>query len=59
MTWQASDVFERGDLEEATHRYQLILQEFPNDPVAKSMLGVLSPSVVPSATIGADRAAGE
>jgi adenylate cyclase len=59
ITWRASEVFERGHLEEAAHRYQLILEEFPNDPVAKSMLEVLLPSVVPSVTIGADRTVGE
>jgi hypothetical protein len=59
MTWQASEVFESGDLAEAAHRYQKILQEFPDDSVAKSMLEGLSPSVVPSATIGPDRTADE
>jgi hypothetical protein len=51
MTWQASEAFESGDLENAAHRYQLILQEFPNDPVAKSMLDVVSPHVVSPATV--------
>jgi adenylate cyclase len=59
MTWEASEYFERGDFSEAARRYQKILEEFPNDTVAKSMLeAASSPSIVPSATIGADKAVG-
>jgi hypothetical protein len=37
-TWAASTCFEAGDLEAAAFRYQEILEHFPNDGVAKSML---------------------
>ena len=56
---EASEYFERGELREAARRYEKILEEFPNDSVAKSMLEAASPSIVPSATIGAGRAVGE
>jgi adenylate cyclase len=42
MTWEASECFEKGDLKEAARRYRKILEEFPADPVAKSMLEVVS-----------------
>ena len=58
-TLEASEYFERGELREAARRYEKILEEFPNDSVAKSMLEAASPSIVPSATIGAGRAVGE
>jgi adenylate cyclase len=38
MTRSASDAFERGDFAEAARLYRIILQEFPHDPVARSML---------------------
>jgi adenylate cyclase len=38
MTWEASRSYERGDFAEAARRYQAILDVFPDDPVAKSML---------------------
>ena len=44
MTWGASSCFERGDFAEATLRYRGILELFPNDLVAKSMLHDLSPN---------------
>lgn len=49
MTLLASKSFDKGDLEEAARRYRDILGEFPNDPVAKSMLAACSPSFAPSA----------
>jgi class 3 adenylate cyclase/ABC-type nitrate/sulfonate/bicarbonate transport system substrate-binding protein len=42
MTWEASECLEKGDLKEAARRYQKILEEFPDDPVAKLMLVVSS-----------------
>jgi adenylate cyclase len=42
MTWEASECFEKADLKEADRRYRKILEEFPGDPVAKSMLEVVS-----------------
>jgi adenylate cyclase len=42
LTWEASEHFEKGDLKEAARRYRKILDEFPGDPVAKSMLEVVS-----------------
>ena len=59
LTWEASDYFERGEFGEATRRYRKLLEEFPSDTVAKSMLDASSPSIVPSATVGADKAVGE
>jgi hypothetical protein len=38
MTWEAARSFERGDVAEAMRRYQAMLDVFPDDPVAKSML---------------------
>ena len=43
MTRSASDSFERGDFTEASHLYRIILQDFPHDPVARSMLVACSP----------------
>jgi len=47
MTWITSKYFDKGDLEEAARRYRDILGEFPNDPVAKTMLAACSPSLIP------------
>jgi class 3 adenylate cyclase/ABC-type nitrate/sulfonate/bicarbonate transport system substrate-binding protein len=38
MTWQASRRFEAGDFAAAERAYRAILDSFPGDPVAKSML---------------------
>lgn len=57
MTWEASEYFERKDLSEATRRYRRILEEFPGDPVAKSMLEVAFSSTGPAGAPGAGRAA--
>lgn len=38
MTWDASTYFERRDFAEAARRYRKILEAFPNDPVARSLL---------------------
>jgi class 3 adenylate cyclase/ABC-type nitrate/sulfonate/bicarbonate transport system substrate-binding protein len=38
LTREASSDFERGELGQAARRYQDILQAFPGDPVAKSLL---------------------
>ena len=38
MTCIASGAFEKGDFGEAACRYRQILEEFPNDSVAKAML---------------------
>ncbi|WP_235999317.1 ABC transporter substrate-binding protein [Bradyrhizobium uaiense] len=61
MTWEASEYFERGEFGEAARRYQDVLEEFPSDAVAKSMLEACSssPSIAPSATVDGDEAAGE
>jgi adenylate cyclase len=48
MTWAASNRFEVGDVEGAARRYWEILQEFPNDGVAKSMLAACAPNNVPT-----------
>jgi outer membrane protein assembly factor BamD (BamD/ComL family) len=47
MPWVASKSFDKGDFEKAARRYRDILGEFPNDPVAKTMLAACSPSIVP------------
>jgi adenylate cyclase len=52
MTWEASECFERGDLGEAARRYRKILEEFPSDTVAKSMLEASSPTIAPLSTVG-------
>ena len=39
MTWQASQQFEAGDVPAAERAYRAILDEFPDDPVARFMLG--------------------
>ena len=38
LTQEASLDFERGELGQAARRYEDILQVFPDDPVAKSLL---------------------
>lgn len=43
MTWRASKCFEAGDLEGAGRRYREILDRFPDDGVAKSMLAACLP----------------
>jgi adenylate cyclase len=50
MTWAASRCFEAGDLEGAARRYREILEHFPNDGVAKSMLAACLQSKVPAVT---------
>ena len=47
MTSEASEYFERGEFGEAARRYRKILEEFPSDTVAKSMLEASSPTIVP------------
>jgi class 3 adenylate cyclase/ABC-type nitrate/sulfonate/bicarbonate transport system substrate-binding protein len=47
MTWKASNYFEQDAFDEAASGYREILQAFPNDPVAKTMLSDLSPSLQP------------
>src|SRR5260370_38530794 len=42
MTGEASKSFERGDLSEAARRYREILNLFPDDPVARSLLRICS-----------------
>jgi class 3 adenylate cyclase/ABC-type nitrate/sulfonate/bicarbonate transport system substrate-binding protein len=59
MTWGASEYFERGHFSEAVRRYRKILEEFPNDAVAKSMLEVSVQSAVHATTISTDKAVGE
>ncbi|SHH95380.1 Adenylate cyclase, class 3 [Bradyrhizobium erythrophlei] len=46
MTWAASRCFEAGDIEGASCGYREILEHFPNDGVAKSMLVACSQSKV-------------
>jgi len=48
ITWAASRCFEAGDLEAAACRYREILEHFPNDGVAKSMLATCMQSKVPA-----------
>ena len=48
LTWSASTFFEKRDFDESARRYWKILGEFPNDTVAKAMLAVCSPSIVPA-----------
>jgi len=47
MTWAASSCFERGDVSEAARRYREILELFPGDAVATSMLRGLSACLQP------------
>jgi adenylate cyclase len=47
MTRAASGYFERGELKEAARCYEEILQAFPGDPVAKSLLVMCSTMVSP------------
>jgi adenylate cyclase len=44
LTWIASGYYEKGDFAAAALRYSDILKEYPNDPVAKSMLAASSAS---------------
>jgi adenylate cyclase len=41
-TGEASIYFERGELDQAARRYENILRDFPDDPVAKSLLAMCS-----------------
>jgi hypothetical protein len=43
MTWLASKCFEAGDLDGAGRRYREILERFPGDGAAKSMLAACLP----------------
>jgi class 3 adenylate cyclase len=45
MTRDASAAFERGDFAEAARRYRKILDTFPDDPVAKSLLAACAKEV--------------
>jgi adenylate cyclase len=58
LTWEASGYFEKRDFSAAASRYRKILEEFPGDTLANKMLEACShsPSIVPSATFGADKA---
>ena len=47
MTWKASRYFEQGAFDEAARGYREILEAFPDDPVANTMLHGLSPSLQP------------
>ena len=38
MTWHASQHFQAGDFTAAERAYRTILEEFPDDPVARFML---------------------
>jgi adenylate cyclase len=59
LTWRASSWFEKKDFQEAARRYQEILREFPNDPVAKGMLAACSPNTVPTAAAGLSGSTGK
>jgi adenylate cyclase len=52
LTWSASTTFEKGEFSEAARRYLKILEEFPNDPVAKVMLAACSPTSMPASADG-------
>jgi class 3 adenylate cyclase/ABC-type nitrate/sulfonate/bicarbonate transport system substrate-binding protein len=47
MTWKASDYLEQGAFDEAVKCFRDILETFPGDPVAKTMLRDLSPDLQP------------
>ena len=47
MTWKASDYLERGAVGEAVKGFRDILEVFPGDPVATTMLRDLSPDLQP------------
>jgi adenylate cyclase len=49
MTWVASRSFEQRDFTAAARHYREILQRFPDDPVAKSMLAACAPNLMPAA----------
>jgi adenylate cyclase len=59
MTWLASKCFEAGDLHGAARHYRDILERFPDDGVARSMLDVCLPSNVPADKGHDDRLASE
>jgi adenylate cyclase len=48
MTWNASASFEQRDLPKAARQYRAILKQFPNDPVAKSMLDAMAGVIRPA-----------
>jgi class 3 adenylate cyclase/ABC-type nitrate/sulfonate/bicarbonate transport system substrate-binding protein len=50
MTWVASRSFEQRDFTAAARHYREILQRFPDDPLAKSMLAACVPNLMPAAT---------
>ena len=52
MTWKASNCFEHGDFDAAASGYREILEAFPGDPVAKTMLRDLSPNLQPEMPTG-------
>ena len=49
MTWVASRCFEQRDFAAAARHYREILQRFPDDPLAKSMLTACVPNLMPAA----------
>jgi class 3 adenylate cyclase len=49
MTWVASRCFEQRDFTAAARHYREILQRFPDDPLAKSMLAACAPNLMPAA----------
>ena len=49
MTWVASRCFEQRDFAAAARHYREILQRFPDDPLAKSMLAACAPNLMPAA----------
>jgi adenylate cyclase len=51
MTWEASSHFDRGEFAQAARHYREILEAFPNDPVAKSLLGACGTAAREAAVI--------
>ena len=49
MTWVASRSFEQRDFTAAARHYREILQRFPEDLLAKSMLAACAPNLMPAA----------
>jgi hypothetical protein len=49
MTWVASRCYEQRDFAAAARHYREILQRFPDDLVAKSMLTACAPNLMPAA----------
>jgi adenylate cyclase len=49
MTWVASRCYEQRDFAGAARHYREILQRFPDDLVAKSMLAACGPNLMPAA----------